>query len=68
MGNCAVVDAKPGDGLKIIGDQSGYVSSSSASKALENAKAECKGAVGSGAEAKLKAAKQKQRSSAESTN
>ena len=59
MGNCSIVDAKPGDSLRIIGDQSGYVSSASASKALENAKAECKDVVATGAEAKLKAAEAK---------
>ena len=50
VGNCAVVDAKPADGLKIIGDKNGYPSSESASKALKDAKAECKDSVETEAE------------------
>jgi hypothetical protein len=38
VGNCAVVDAKPADGLKIIGDSSGYSSSESANKALKDSR------------------------------
>ena len=45
VGNCAVVDAKPADGLKIIGDKSGYASSEAANKALKDAKPECKDSV-----------------------
>ena len=40
VGNCAVVDAKPADGLKIIGDKNGYASSEAANKTLSDAKAE----------------------------
>ena len=43
VGNCAVIDAKPTDGLKIIGDKDGYASLESANKALKDSKAECKG-------------------------
>ncbi len=53
VGNCAVVDAKPGDGLEIIGDKGGYASLESANKALKDAKVKCKDQVGTGAEAKL---------------
>ena len=56
MGNCAIVDDKPADGLEILGDRDGYASSASADKALKDAKAKCKGVVGTGAQAKLKAA------------
>jgi hypothetical protein len=59
VGNCAVVDAKPGAGLKIIGDKGGYASLESANKALKDSKAECKDTVGTGAEAKFKAAQAK---------
>jgi hypothetical protein len=43
VGNCAVVDAKPDDGLKIIGDKGGSTSLNTAKKALRDAKAKCKG-------------------------
>ena len=56
VGNCAIVDDKPADGLEILGDRDGYASSASADKALKDAKAKCKGVVGTGAQAKLKAA------------
>ena len=59
VGNCAVVDAKPADGLKIIGDKGGYASLESANKALKEAKAECKDTVETGAESKFKAAQAK---------
>ena len=59
VGNCSVVDAKPGAGLKIIGDKGGYASLESANKALKDFKAECKDTVGTGAEAKFKAAQAK---------
>jgi hypothetical protein len=59
VGNCAVVDAKPEDGLKIIGDSGGYASWESANKALEDSKAKCKGVVGAGTDAKFKAAQVK---------
>ena len=59
VGNCAVVDAKPADGLKIIGDIGGYASSESANKALKDATAECKDSVETGAESKFKAAQAK---------
>ena len=58
VGNCAVVDAKPADGLKIIGDKNGYTSSDSANKALKDAKAECKDSVET-ADSKFKAAQAK---------
>jgi hypothetical protein len=63
VGNCAVVDAKPGAGLEIIGDKGGYASLESANKALRDAKAKCKGVVGTGADAKFKAAQAKARTS-----
>jgi len=59
VGNCAVVDAKPEDGLKIIGDSGGYASWESANKALRDAKAKCKGIVGAGVPAKFEAAQAK---------
>jgi hypothetical protein len=59
VGNCAVVDAKPADGLKIIGDKDGYASLESANKALKDSKAECKDSVETGAESKFKAAQAK---------
>ena len=59
VGNCAVVDAKPADGLKIIGDKGGYASLESVNKALNDAKTKCKDVVGTGADAKFKAAKAK---------
>jgi hypothetical protein len=45
VGNCAVVDSKPGAGLKIIG---GYSSLEVANKALKNSKSKCKDVVGRG--------------------
>ena len=59
VGNCAVVDAKPGDDLRIIGDKDGYASLESANKALKDAKGKCKDVVGTGADAKFKAARAK---------
>ena len=59
VGNCAVVDAKPADGLKVIGDKDGYASSESANKALNDAKAECKGSVKAESGPKFKAARAK---------
>ena len=59
VGNCAVVDARPGDGLEIIGDKDGYASLESANKTLKDAKAKCKDVVGTGADAKFKAAQAK---------
>ena len=59
VGNCAVVDAKPGDGLKVIGDKGGYASSESANKALKDARAECKDSVETETESKFKAAQAK---------
>jgi hypothetical protein len=59
VGSCAVVDAKPADGLKIIGDKNGYTSSESANKALKDAKAECKDSVETEADSKFKAAQAK---------
>jgi hypothetical protein len=54
-----VVDAKPADGLKIIGDKAGYTSLEFANKALKASKAECKDTVGVGEDATFKAAKAK---------
>jgi hypothetical protein len=59
VGNCAVVDARPGDDLEIIGDKGGYASLESANKALKDAKTKCKDVVGTGADAKFKAARAK---------
>jgi hypothetical protein len=59
VGSCTVVDAKPADGLKIIGDNNGYTSSDSANKALKDAKAECKDSVETEADSKFKAAQAK---------
>ncbi len=59
VGNCTVVDAKPDDGLKFIGDSGGYDSLESANKALKASKAECKETVATAAEAKFKAAQAK---------
>lgn len=59
VGNCAVVDAKPDDGLKIIGDSGGYASRKSANQALKVAQAKCKDVVGAGVEAKFEAAQAK---------
>ena len=58
VGNCAVVDSKPSASLKIIGDRGGYTSAESANKALRDSEA-CKAVVGTGAEAKFKAAQAK---------
>ena len=55
VGNCAVVDAKPEDGLKIIGDSGGYASWESA----KEAKAECKDVVAAGVATKFEAAQAK---------
>jgi hypothetical protein len=57
VGNCAVVDAKPADGLKIIGDKGGYASLEATNEALKEAK--CKDVVRREADAKFKAAKAK---------
>ena len=35
VGNCAVVDAKPADGLKVIGDKGGYASSEVRQQSIE---------------------------------
>ena len=59
VGNCAVVDAKPEDDLKIIGDSGGYASWESANKALKEAKAECKDVVAAGVATKFEAAQAK---------
>jgi hypothetical protein len=67
VGNCAVVDAKPADGLKIIGDKGGYTSLEAANQALKDSKAKCKDMVETGiagpvpqhADAKFKAAQEK---------
>jgi hypothetical protein len=67
VGNCAVVDAKPANGLKIIGDKSGYASLEAANQALKDSKAKCKDMVEAGiagpapqdADAKFKAAQEK---------
>jgi len=66
VGNCAVVDAKPPDGLEIIGDRSGYHSLEAAKQALKDAKAQCKEMVETGmapgprdVDAKFKAAREK---------
>ena len=59
VGSCTVVDAKPADGLKIIGDNNGYTSSDSANKALKDAKAECTDSVETEADSKFKAAQAK---------
>lgn len=67
VGNCAVVDAKPADGLKIIGDKGGYTSLEAANQALSDSKAKCKDMVETGiagpvpqhADAKFKAAQEK---------
>jgi hypothetical protein len=68
VGNCAVIIlsahlnlspgniwARPGDDLEIIGDKGGYASLDAANKAL----VKCKDLVGTGAEAKFKAAQAK---------
>ena len=54
-----MVDAKPDDGLKIIGDSGGYASRKSANQALKMAKAKCKELVDAGVEAKFEAAQAK---------
>jgi hypothetical protein len=67
LGNCAVVDAKPADGLKIIGNKEGYASIEAANQALKDSKANCKGMVETGiagsapqdVDAKFKAAQRK---------
>jgi|SRR6516162_4443716 len=59
VSNCAVVDAKPADGLKIIGDENGYTSSEAANKALKDAKAQCKNSVEIETDSKFKAAQAK---------
>ena len=59
VGNCAVVDANPADGLKIIGDKGGYPSLKSANKALNAARADCKNSIETEAESKFKAAQTK---------
>jgi len=59
VGNCAVVDDKPADGLKIIGDKAGYTSSEAAIKVMKAAKTECKGTVETELEFKFNAAKAK---------
>jgi hypothetical protein len=59
VGNCAVIDAKPEDGLKIIGDSGGYASWESANKAMKDAKAKCKDIVGAGVATKFEAAEAK---------
>ena len=61
VGNCAVVDAKPADGLKIVGDKDGYTSSESADTALKDAGAECKGLVETESDSSSRQPKQKQR-------
>lgn len=47
VGNCSVVDSKPGQssGLKIVGDKGGYSSSDAASKVLKDMTKKCKGVV-----------------------
>jgi len=59
VGNCAVVDAKPADGLKIIGDKNGYSSSEAANEEMKDAKTKCKDRVESKSESKFDAAKAK---------
>jgi hypothetical protein len=66
VGNCAVVDAKPADGLEIIGDKGGYHALEAAKQALKDVKAQCKEMVETGmapgprdADAKFKAAREK---------
>ena len=59
IGICAVLDAKPADGLKIVGNREGYASSEAAHSALKVSKAECNDTVGVGAESKFKAAQAK---------
>jgi hypothetical protein len=59
VGNCAVVDARPADGLKVIGDKVGYPSAEAANEALKHAKAECKSSVESDNDSKFKAAQAK---------
>jgi hypothetical protein len=59
VGNCTVVDAKPEDGLKIIGDSGGYASRESANKALKDSKAKCRDIIGPGVAAKFEAAQAK---------
>ena len=54
-----MVDAKPADGLKVIGDNNGYASSESANKALKDAKAECKDSVETETGSKFEATKAK---------
>ena len=54
-----MVDASPSDGLEVICDKKGYASSESANKALNDAKAKCKGVVSAEADAKFKAVQAK---------
>lgn len=42
VGNCAVIDAEPGPGLKILGDKNGYDTIKAADKAFGS---KCKGEV-----------------------
>jgi len=49
VGNCSVVDSKPGEhaGMTILGDKNGYASKEDAAKALKALpKDKCKGIVG----------------------
>jgi hypothetical protein len=49
VGNCSVIDTKPSprdiSGLKILGDQSGYSSSTTAEQALHSDSSVCKGMI-----------------------
>jgi hypothetical protein len=49
VGNCSVIDTKPSprdiSGLKILGDQSGYSSSTAAEQALHSDSSVCKGMI-----------------------
>jgi hypothetical protein len=57
--SCAVIVTKPSSGFNTLGDKSGYTSLAAANKALNAAKAKCKGVIGTEVEAKFQAAKAK---------
>jgi hypothetical protein len=62
VGNCSVIDSKPSDGLKGIGEKGGYASNELANEAMKR-EPKCKGAqtgeVGQNAEVRFKAAEAK---------
>jgi hypothetical protein len=62
VGNCSVIDSKPSDGLRGIGEKDGYASKELANEAMKR-EPKCKGArtgeVGQNAEVRFKAAEAK---------